>query len=753
MDLLKYASKRPVLVQEDFNLERCCNEIKVHIETLQKKIKNSREQMSTLQQELKPITRAYGHLKLEVDNLDNKIKSCLKQQQQKIGKSSTGGYLNVIDEQNAVGILKNKEVYEEMFYILWRNPRYLAVITPSVKTVDRSEFVNTINNDLWSDHFDSREDQVLLTLFKKVIDAHFKQYSKTGDIGSVFRGNTVVTLMLSLYCNRTDGLQALETVLYRPLKEMIENKSLNLEIDAVKVYKEVAKESGEEKLQEDAVTPEKALASSSVQALRNSRMKKLKTITQKIFNRITQTAEEIPYGIRFICKQVAESAQKYFPNCNRDDIGRLIGGQIFLRFFNPVIVQPARANMFRENKLIKRQQRNLILVTRILQSQSNGSTFRDQMMLELNGFLEENRERTLQYFQRLIEIDSLEDNIEIDSMLDSTKRRQTSITLKCNQIFLFHRLIWEHKDRWDLPDDPILQCIVQIGKPPAAVSLSKDFEVVLKLRQPATSFFNDDEKSDLIRRSRYLDIDINRRSTLGNANAAVKHKIPIWNILHFIFHGVEYPSNLLTKNNESLLRFLEKLLQWARANKPRGSKLRLCDRSTQFNFGCSASAETASAPVSRQVSQRVIFGSFPESLERTSTQRRTSLVSQVQKCMDSINLILIADAKESKEQEYNDFLLDYVKYVRFLTLCDRRSTKKLQKMRDAKATITMNQTWLADQKEKYKICLQNIKNQQKDRGSPPEKRKSFVSSLKRSVSVFGPSSIRSKINTRGNESD
>jgi len=700
-----------------------------------------------LQEELKPITRSNNLLQRELDNLSNKIKSCINNKQMQIGKSAAG-QLNVIDEKGDAGVLKNRDVYEEMFYILWRNPRYLATITPSVKIVDRSEFVHTINNDLWSDHFDSTEDQVLLRLFKNVIDADFKQASLDGDIGSVFRGNTVVTLMLSLYCNRTNGLQALKTVLWKPLKEMIENEDLNLEIDAVKVYKQVVQESGDEKLQDgDALTPEKALANSKVQALRSKRMKNLQGITQKIFDRITNTVDEIPYGIRFICKQVAESAQKYFPKCSKNEIGRLIGGYIFLRFFNPVIVQPARANMFRENKLKKRQQRNLILVTRVLQSQSNGSSFRDQMMLELNGFLEANREQTLQYFQRLIEIDSLEDTIEIDSMLDTAKRSRPSITLKCNQIFLFHRLIYEHKHRWDLPDDPVLQCIVKIGKPPKTVSRSKDFEVVLKLHPPENGSLSDDEKTDFVSRSRlFQDIEINRRSTLGNANAAVSDKMPIWSNLHYIFHSVEYPRELLKANNKSLLQFLEKLHHWARSQKSKPAKPR-SDGSSQYNFGCVSSKEVRpSPPISRQgTSRRVIFGipgkSSSGAIEK-ATQPKTynpaSLASDIQNCMESINILVSGNSKKNPKREYNEFLQEYVNYVKFLTFCYRRSTKKLQKMEDAKVTMKEHQKWLREQKEAFIKVLENIQPTVEGTvNHSTEKRKSFVFSLKRGVSIFG----------------
>eukprot|EP00495_Collosphaeridae_sp_1-RS-2012_P000450 TRINITY_DN10362_c0_g1_i1.p1 TRINITY_DN10362_c0_g1~~TRINITY_DN10362_c0_g1_i1.p1 ORF type:complete len:83 (-),score=9.83 TRINITY_DN10362_c0_g1_i1:53-301(-) len=71
-----------------------------------------------------------------------------------------------------------------------------------------------------------------------------------------------------------------------------------------------------------------------------------------------------------------------------------------------------------------------------------------------------------------------------------------------------------------------------------------------------------------------------------------------------------------------------------------------------------------------------------------------SLASEIQKCMDSINSLPVSGgAKKNRKREYNGFLQEYVRYVKFLTFCDRRSTKKLQKMEDAKVTMKDHTKW------------------------------------------------------------
>merc|ERR1711902_386876 len=107
--------------------------------------------------------------------------------------------------------------------------------------------------------------------------------------------------------------------------------------------------------------------------------------TNHFTERILKYVHEVPYGIRWICKQLAEMGEKYFPNRDRIEIGSLVGGYIYLRFFNPVIVAPDQKNLLSNGKKLNpKARRNLILIAKILQNQSNGVPFRDKIMENLN---------------------------------------------------------------------------------------------------------------------------------------------------------------------------------------------------------------------------------------------------------------------------------------------------------------------------------------------------------------------------------
>ena len=69
----------------------------------------------------------------------------------------------------------------------------------------------------------------------------------------------------------------------------------------------------------------------------------------------------IRYGMRWICQQLVLLGGRRFAEADRTKLLSLVGGYIYLRFFNPVVVTPDAVNFVRD-KLDKVMRRNLILV-------------------------------------------------------------------------------------------------------------------------------------------------------------------------------------------------------------------------------------------------------------------------------------------------------------------------------------------------------------------------------------------------------
>ena len=110
------------------------------------------------------------------------------------------------------------------------------------------------------------------------------------------------------------------------------------------------------------VTPEMAAANPDVRNIVTPRLTMLMEIANSFLLTIMDSLESVPYGIRWICKQIrsltrvssfpfleytcvpcadnVRMRQRKYPEANDYAICSLIGGFFFLRFVNPAIVTP-----------------------------------------------------------------------------------------------------------------------------------------------------------------------------------------------------------------------------------------------------------------------------------------------------------------------------------------------------------------------------------------------------------------------------
>jgi hypothetical protein len=90
----------------------------------------------------------------------------------------------------------------------------------------------------------------------------------------------------------------------------------------------------------------------------------LKEWTEKFLQRITseEILKAMPEEVRFIASYISTEATSLSLNSTV-----LVGGYIFLRFFNPAIATPEVYQLIDPKIKTKKGQRNLILLTKLLQ--------------------------------------------------------------------------------------------------------------------------------------------------------------------------------------------------------------------------------------------------------------------------------------------------------------------------------------------------------------------------------------------------
>jgi len=676
----KYTHQKAVLVKEEFDLKDCWEYLKDDPKILREKIATHQRKMLELRREIRPYAKDNHTLEQAVTKLDKRIHSVL---QDHINPGDFRDLESESKKPEGSTVLHNRDAYEKMFYLLQKNPHYFAVIAQGVGARDITEFVNTIIFDMYGDQFDTSEERLLLTLFQKIIEKNFQRAGKKDDLGSLFRANTAVTMMLSSYARRGQGLNSLKKVFEEPLQDMVSNPGLNLEVNPYKVYQEVI-QTFEKKTHkawpyERNVTTDKAWENSYVQNLIKPRIAHLKYIAGHFLQRITDNVEEIPYGIRWLCKQLAEMGQKYFPNANRYQIGSIVGSYLYLRFFTPAIVNPDRGNLLKGKKLSRKMRDNLVLVARVLQNQSNGVYFRGKGMGGMNDFLDDNREKIQRYFQKLIDVDNLEEMLEVDDLLENVKRRQPTLTLKYNQINLMHRLLWDHRTKWDpTTDAPMLASIFTLAEPHKKLDRSHNFDLVLELVQPEEEK-NQPFSSPPPPASIYLPdpMLMGKQPFQQNRTEETVNKNPTWEALRTMLHNPDYPENILLNNRKSLLGYLTELSAWAKRAEPK-------------------------------------------------------LVDKIHDCMNFMDDVMCCETDDERERAYNKFLIEYVEKMQYLVLGEKKSRKKLKSIEEAKDTMSQHKLWLQQKKNDYEKYLSQVEVKRVKTGSISKSKKKKTVTFKHS---------------------
>jgi len=253
---------------------------------------------------------------------------------------------------------------------------------------------------------------------------------------------------------RGPGQTYLKNALSKILFGLAEDNQLDLEVNPIKVYEQVINEeeseTGKPSELPRKVTEDVAAANEAVQKKIPNRLAKLQQIAEQFLETIISSKDIVPYGIRWICKQIRLLTKAKFPQATKYEVSSLIGGFFLLRFINPAIVTP-QTFLLVENKFSSTTKRNLTLIAKLLQNlassnevvldENNNVSRREAYMAPLAPFMAENKDRLATFFGKLSEVEDLEDHLEMDKYTDLVRTKSLEISITFNEMYFLHDLL------------------------------------------------------------------------------------------------------------------------------------------------------------------------------------------------------------------------------------------------------------------------------------------------------------------------
>lgn len=437
------------------------------------------------------------------------------------------------------------EAYQHLFYLLQTNPTYLAKLIFQMPQNKSTKFMDSVIFTLYNYASNQREEYLLLRLFKTALQEEIK--SKVDQIQEIVTGNPTVIKMVVSFNRGARGQNALRQILAPVVKEIMDDKSLNIKTDPVDIYKswvnQMESQTGEASKLPYDVTPEQALAHEEVKTRLDSSIRNMRAVTDKFLSAIVSSVDKIPYGMRFIAKVLKDSLHEKFPDAGEDELLKIIGNLLYYRYMNPAIVAPDAFDIIdlsAGGQLTTDQRRNLGSIAKMLQHAASNKMFLgDNAHLSIiNEYLSQSYQKFRRFFQTACDVPELQDKFNVDEYSDLVTLTKPVIYISIGEIINTHTLLLDHQDAI-APEhnDPIHELLDDLGEVPTIESLIGE----------SSGNLNDPNKEALAKTEVSLTLT-NKFDVPGDENAEMDARTILLNTKRLIVDVIRFqPGETLTE--------------------------------------------------------------------------------------------------------------------------------------------------------------------------------------------------------------
>ncbi|KAG7199806.1 hypothetical protein KM043_000468 [Ampulex compressa] len=371
------------------------------------------------------------------------------------------------------------EGYQHLFYALQTNPAYLSKLLFLLPQSKTNKFLQNVILTLFNFGSNIREEYLLLKLFGSALREEIRcKFEKPSE---VVTGNPLVLKMVVNYARQLNGQRALREIVGPLIEKILSDRRLSIETNPVDIYKcwrnQLEMETGETLDLPYTVTQEQALNYEQVRRRLRKGMQLLQGTVLEFLKRITESRDEIPYGMLYMAKVLRDSLTEKFPSAPEKDILKVVGNLIYYHFINAAIVAPDAFDIVSlpvDRSLSNDQRRNLASIAKILQFAASKKGFGEEAthLVCLNPFIIECHERFKSFFRYCCQVEELEEHFCIHEYTEATLIEKPEIYISLQEICDTHCLMLEYQDQI-APDpmDSLHDLLEDLGRAPSVATL------------------------------------------------------------------------------------------------------------------------------------------------------------------------------------------------------------------------------------------------------------------------------------------
>uniref|UniRef100_A0A6Q2X8T2 Uncharacterized protein n=1 Tax=Esox lucius TaxID=8010 RepID=A0A6Q2X8T2_ESOLU len=565
------------------------------------------------------------------------------------------------------------EAYQYLFYLLQTNPTYLAKLIFQMPQNKSTKFMDSVIFTVYNYASNQREEYLLLKLFKTALQEEIK--SKVDQIQEIVTGNPTVIKMVVSFNRGARGQNALRQILAPVVKEIMDDKTLNIKTDPVDIYKswvnQMETQTGEASKLPYEVTPEQAMSHEEVRTRLEASIKNMRTVTDKFLSAIIVSVDKIPYGMRYTSKVLKDTLHEKFPDATEDELLKIVGNLLYYRYMNPAIVAPDAFDIIdlsAGGQLTTDQRRNLGSIAKMLQHAASNKMFLgDNAHLNpINEYLSSSYQKFRRFFLAACDVPSLEDKFNVDQYSDLVTLQKPVIYISIGEVINTHTLLLEHQDAI-APEhnDPIHELLEDLGEVPTIESL-----IGQCARDPNREMMGKTEVSLTL---------ANKFDVPGEANAEMDARTLLLNTKRLIVDVIRF------QPGETLTEILE-----------------------------GAASPEQEAEYQRAMQRRAIRDAkTPEKMKQAKPVVDDSLTLQGKKDKIRSNLQRLAElGKVHPENRYQELINDIAKDIRNQRRYRQRRKAELVKLQQTNAALNSKTNFYNIQIDYYnqyiKTCMDNL---------------------------------------------
>lgn len=602
-----------------------------------------------------------------LDEIVESTKKYLKQQ--KKAEAADSNNLKVLDKDAR----QRLESYQHLFYLLQTEPKYLAKVMTELATKETNiKFLETVVLTLYGYAQNVREEYLLLKLFQNALHEEMLNVTDEQDI---LRGNPVFIKLVVHYTRGARERQFLRELLQPLVLEVLDRDDLDLDVDPLSIYRMLIREeesrSGEKSTKPYDVSRSQAVESEEVMKIFVKRLKDLRGMTDKFLSAIIASLPRMPYGIRYIARELYAALKIRFPNQTDESVFiKIVGHLIYYRYMNPAIVAPEGFDVI-ETVITSQQRKNLGEISKMLLQVSVNRLFDDESfhLSALNEFITSANARFMQFFREVSDVPSAEDHFQIDRYDDFLKISKPTVYLAQDEIYRVHALMDEYKESITADEsDPLRVILTELGPPPppSVEGTGHGPEITLTL----TNRFSDDGseeeqrvKTTFVQTKRYC------------------------------------LSILRLQKGKNLREILEAPVT--------AEQEKLYEMQQEHESSLRRARSTRAGGIKKSESQHDVT--------------QLSLKDLKQKALDNINVLVEAKAV-SRENNYQGLLNDIAKDMRNKNRRRIQRRAELIKVRQTLAHLEEKTTYLESQKQSYQDYVNSCIGTMRDKGKKSKRR-------------------------------